>query len=132
MRKQAEKKEAGKKDIIIGVAVGYLTTTIILMLFAIFTTKELFPESAEKGSVIIAAFIGSLMGGLIATRKLKGRGMGYALITGLVMCAINIVVRCFVPDGSVLSGFSLWVAASFLCGGLLSGIVRSSKKRKIR
>ena len=132
MRKQAGKKEAGKKDIIIGVTAGYLTTTIILLIFAVLTAKEVFPESGEKGSVIIAAFIGSIIGGLIATRKLKGRGMVYALLTGLIMFAVNIVVRCFIPDGAVLNRFTLWVAASFLIGGLLSGIVRSSKKRKIR
>ncbi len=120
------------KPLLVGLGVGAITLTAIILLCAFFFVIRDMPKSAAMPIALIAAGIGSLVGGVTAAKTMKEQGMIIGGLCGLALFAVTFIVSLF-ADGGTFTIFTPMRLAIMTLAGAVGGVlgVNSSAKRKM-
>lgn len=131
-RKRNEPSNKYLRPLLTGMITGALVIAAIIMLCALFFVIRDMPQTAAMPIALVAAGIGSVIGGVAAARSMREQGMIIGGLTGLALFAITFIVSLFIDGGT----FSIFTPMRFIImtlAGALGGIlgVNSSAKRKM-
>lgn len=131
-RKRNEPNNKYLRPLLTGIITGALVIAAIIMLCALFFVIRDMPQTAAMPIALVAAGIGSIIGGVAAARSMREQGMIIGGLTGLALFAITFIVSLFIDGGT----FSIFTPMRFIImtlAGALGGIlgVNSSAKRKM-
>ena len=117
---------------LVGTAVGAGVTAAIIMLCALFFVIRDMPTSAAMPIALVAAGIGSFLGGVAAAKTMKEQGIIIGVLCGVALFAVTFIISLFVSGGT----FTIFTPMRFVImtlssalGGILG--VNSSAKRKM-
>ncbi len=131
-RKKNEQSNRYLRPMLIGTGVGIGITAAIIMLCALFFVIRDMPTSAAMPIALVAAGIGSFLGGVVAAKAMKEQGIIIGGLCGMALFAVTFIVSLFVSGGA----FTVFTPLRFVImtlsaalGGVLG--VNSSAKRKM-
>lgn len=113
----------------VGTGIGVVVCTVILLIAAaIMTTGEL-PTSAVTPVALAAATIGAFVGGFVAARLSRERGLLYGAGIGLLLYLLITIVGIVVLQ-ELRGTMMLLKAALMIGGGALGGILGVNVKSR--
>ena len=129
-----EKKGKGiqLKRIICGSIFGILLTMCCLLLTAMCISRGILQQGREGVWAKIALFLGSFGAGWIALKRANEWKAGAEIICALSMMLFAIAVSLFTGISAPINMSMLWNLICIICGVLLAGVIRGSKRKKRR
>ncbi|MBQ1284390.1 MAG: TIGR04086 family membrane protein [Clostridia bacterium] len=131
-RKKNEQSNRYLRPMLVGTAVGAGVTAAIIMLCALFFVIRDMPTSAAMPIALVAAGIGSFLGGVAAAKTMKEQGIIIGALCGVALFSVTFIISLFVSGGT----FTIFTPMRFVImtlssalGGILG--VNSSAKRKM-
>ena len=122
------------KDLVPGIMSGSGMSLIIMicliMIASLLIASGRVGEEKELVLVMICCFVGSVGGGAIARHKNAAEPLASAFGSAAVTISIRLIVSMFSEAGSLIDSEDIMVTCAILCGGVLAGICRRSKKRR--
>ena len=130
--KAPSNENIGFLPIIKGIAVSYIITIPVFMIFALILTNTDFPEKFTSPVVIITTIISVLTAGSTATKGLKNKGWLNGSIVGFIYMFIlyilsSIIFKTFTVDKYVITMTIIGVLT-----GAIGGIIGINFKRSSR
>ena len=131
MLKNEESKDMAV-DLLLGVLSGTALTMLLLYLFAVLIAGGRIPERLGETMVMIAAMLGAVLsGGVISERR--GRGaVPMGLAGGLLFFPLLLICGAISGGGFELSATTAKLALSSAIGGVLGGLLGTSRKKSRR
>ncbi len=132
MRKNDDKKNLSRgfiPSVVIGTAVGFL---MILILFAVFSAIIASGKISDSMMVYItafAAFIGTLIGAVVAAKRLKGKIMTVSLSVGILMFLLTLISSAFSESSALIGKLTPALFAAFIVGAVTGGFLRIRRKK---
>ncbi len=117
------------RPVLWGTVFGALICLLLLFVMAAILTANNVPQAAVTPMAIVAAAIGAFLGGLIAARIAREKGLLIGALTGLLLFVIMAIAGfIFVQD--VRGSYAILKAAIFLACGAVGGIVGVNLQRR--
>lgn len=117
------------RPVLWGTAFGALICLLLLFVMAAILTAQNVPQAAVTPMALVAAAIGAFLGGLIAARIAREKGLLIGALTGLLLFVILAIAGfIFVRDAHGSS--AILKAAIFLACGAVGGIVGVNLRRR--
>ena len=114
---------------LIGAVVGVLACTVILLIMAAILSAVTVPAAVITPLSLAAAALGAFVGGLVAARLSRERGLLYGAGSGLLLFLLVMAAGfALFPD---TRGALLWLKLLLLVGGgALGGVLGVNLKRR--
>ena len=106
-----------------GIIIAFITTFLLLFLFAILLTYTNLPESTIAPIVIITTGISILIGSSLATLKIKKNGLVNGAIIGGVYVICIYLISSILNTGFAVNTSSIIMIIIGIFAGILGGIV---------
>ena len=122
------------KSAALGVLIGYVSSVLLMLLFAVLMTLVDFDDGIANTFAIITLAISSFFCGFSSSKILKGRAITVGAISGLVFYISLAVVSAIITGGGFTKLFFVKFAISFLLsviGGIVAGLNQKSNNIKI-
>lgn len=116
-------------NIVKGILISFISTLILLFIFAIFLTYTNISESAIPPVIIVMTIISILLGSSISTIKIKKNGIVNGGIIGLSYILILYIISSIVHTGFALNGYSIAMIILSILAGMVGGIVGVNRKK---
>lgn len=130
MRRKLKIKTRGSQSSLLtamlwGAASAVLAEVILLAAAAGLMVSGVMGEGAMRAVCVGCAFLSAFLGALTAAAKTPKLILPTALGVGAALMGINLVVGVLLPEGD---GFSPIIAAAFIVGAALAGVLAAMKK----
>ncbi|NLA86339.1 MAG: TIGR04086 family membrane protein [Clostridiales bacterium] len=135
MRKYDDKRNASNGfalSVGIGTASGFL---VILILFAILAALIASGKISDDLMVYItafAAFVGAMIGAIVAVKRLKGKVMTVSLCVGSLMFLLTLIGSAFSKSGDVFGKLTPSLLIAFLLGSIIGGFLKVKRTKNKR
>ena len=118
-----ENKKSNLFRIIKSVAIAYVITLILIMIFAILLTYTNVPESFMETGVLIISMLSILISSFLSVKKIKENGLRNGALIGMSYVFVLYILSSIFITGFGLSGYS--IITIILCGiiGMIGGII---------
>lgn len=118
-----ENKKSNLFRIIKSVAIAYVITLILIMIFAILLTYTNVPESFMETGVLIISMLSILISSFLSVKKIKENGLRNGALIGMSYVLVLYILSSIFITGFGLSGYS--IITIILCGiiGMIGGII---------
>ncbi|WP_250277938.1 TIGR04086 family membrane protein [[Clostridium] colinum] len=112
-----------------GAIFSYLITAIVFIVYGILLT---YTETTEKNMqlvVMITTVVSVLIGGVIASKGVKSKGLIFGMLVGVIYALIMIMVSfCILPTIKITSKMIMIIVLSISAGGI-GGIIGINSKK---
>lgn len=115
------------RPILIGLCVGVVSCTLLLLLAAFLFRSVDVPLGASAPVAIAAAALSALVGGWTAARAARSRGLLIGGLCGLLLFLI--ILLCGLFRGGVNSGYAVVKLAALTLCGAIGGVLGVNRKR---
>ncbi len=132
MRKNDDKKSLSHGyafSVVIGAAVGFLSILLMFAIFAAIIASGKISDSLMVYVTVICAFIGSLIGAIVAVTRYKSKVMTISLTVGASMFLITLVGALFSTGDSIIGKLTPALFISFILGGIIGGFLKIKRKK---
>jgi putative membrane protein (TIGR04086 family) len=132
MRKNDDKKNLSHGFVIsvgIGTAVGFLMILILFAIFAAIITSGKLSDSMMVYVTALCAFVGSLIGTIVAVKRAKGRIMTVSLSVGAFMFLITLIGSAFAQSGTLIGKMTPALFIAFILGAIAGGFLNIKRKK---
>lgn len=117
------------KPILLGLCVGVLCTTLLLLLMALIVRSVDVPRGAVTPLAVTAAAVGAFAAGLTAALAARRNGLLLGAVCGLVLFLIILVAGNLRFD-SVDGSFAAVKAAVLTVAGAIGGVLGVNRRRR--
>ena len=126
-----ENKSGAEKAAIylISVVLGFVTTFVMMFLFAVISVAGDLPDAFATPFVSIAAAVGSLLSAYFASRRIGSGGMVNGVLCGGLTFIITLLVSLWVDDGGITINTLLNFIIMML-SALIGGVWGVNRKQK--
>ena len=132
MRKNDDKKNLSHGfafSVGIGAVVGFLSILIMFAIFSAIIASGKISDSLMVYITVIAAFIGSLIGAVVAVKRFKGKIMTVSLSVSAIMFLLTLIGAAFSANGSIIGKLTPALFISFILGGIIAGFLNIRRKK---
>ena len=119
-------------QVLIGALVAALVSLLFLFVCAVFISGGHLSQSHTGVYSVCACVLGSLVGGVTAVSRCKGRSLIVGLLTGAVLFLILLTMGLLLYKSVALEEGGLPLGCGCLCGGALAGLFGARPKKKRR
>ena len=116
-------------NIVKGILISFVSTFILLFIFAIFLTYTSMSEGVIPAVIIVITVISILLGSSISTIKIKKNGIVNGGIIGLCYIAMIYIISSIVHTGFALNTYSIVMIVLSIFAGMVGGIVGVNRKK---
>lgn len=116
-------------NIVKGIIISFISTLILLFIFAIFLTYTSISEAMIPSVIIVITIISILLGSSISTIKIKKNGIVNGGIIGLSYILMLYVISSIVHTGFALNVYSIVMIILSILAGMIGGIVGVNRKK---
>lgn len=125
------------KAILLGGVVGFLSCVLFLILASIGVSKGLIGAELHYQLTVVGCVLGGLIGGVVAVRGSRGRGLLVGLAVGIVFFLLQLTLGLLIYKDVSLESGGVGLLCGALCGGAAAGILsggsrKTSKSKKRR
>ena len=118
--------------VLIGAAIAGVVSLLFLFVCALLISRGTFGREHTGVMSVCACVLGSLVGGMTAVSRCKGRSLIIGLLTGLVLFLILLTVGLLLYKTVAIEEGGLPLGCGCLCGGALAGLFGARPKKKRR
>lgn len=119
-------------QVLIGAAVAALVSLLFLFVCALLISGGHLTQARTGILSVCACALGSLVGGVTAVSRCKGRSLVVGLLTGTVLFLILLTVGLALYQSVAIEEGGLPLGCGCLCGGALAGLWGARPKKKRR
>lgn len=116
-------------NIVKGMLISFVSTLILLFVFAIFLTYTSISEVVIPSVIIVITIISILLGSSISTIKIKKNGIVNGGIIGLCYILMLYIISSIVHTGFALNIYSIIMIILSIFAGMIGGIVGVNRKK---
>ena len=116
------------KQILKGVGISLLSSSVMLIIFAIILTVTDLSENTIPPVIIIITGISILIGSIIGNRKIIKNGIVHGGIVGFIYFLIIYLISSTLNGNFMLNIQSIIMIASALVCGMIGGIIGVNRK----
>lgn len=116
------------KQILKGVGISLLSSSVMLIIFAIILTVTDLSENTIPPVIIIITGIGILIGSIIGNRKITKNGIVHGGLVGFIYFLIIYLISSTLNGNFMLNIQSIIMIASALVCGMIGGIIGVNRK----
>lgn len=117
------------KPVLLGLCVGVLCTTLLLLLMALLIRSVDVPRGAVTPLAVTAAGVGAFAAGLTAALAARRNGLVLGAVCGLVLFLIILLAGNLRFDG-VDGSFAVTKAAVLTVAGAIGGVLGVNRRRR--
>lgn len=135
MRKEDEQGMWAVKamtQVLLGGAVATVTSLLFLFMCAVLISQGVLGQEHTNMAAVAACVVGSLVGGVVAVSRCKGRSMIVGLFTGVALFLILLTLGVLLYETVALEDGGVPLGCACLCGGALAGLFGARPKKKRR
>lgn len=135
MRKEEEQGVWAVKamtQVLLGGVVAAATGLLFLFVCAVLISKRVLDQAHINTLAVAACVVGSLVGGIVAVSRCKGRSMIVGLLTGVALFLILLTLGVLLYQTVALEDGGVPLGCACLCGGALAGLFGARPKKKRR
>ncbi len=135
MRKEDEQGMWAVKamtQVLLGGAIGAACALAFLFVCAVLIAQGILGQEHTGGMAVAACVVGSLVGGIVAVSRCKGRSLIVGLLTGVVLFLILLTLGVLLYETVALEDGGVPLGCACLCGGALAGLFGARPKKKRR
>lgn len=135
MRKEEEQGMWAVKamvQVLLGGAVATMAALAFLFVCAVLISQGLLGQEHTGTMAVAVCVVGSLIGGIVAVSRCKGRSMIVGLLTGVVLFLILLTLGLLLYQTVALEDGGVPLGCACLCGGALAGLFGARPKKKRR
>ncbi len=119
-------------QVLIGALVAVMVSLLFLFVCALLISSGHLTQSHTGVLSVCACVLGSLVGGITAVSRCKGRSLIVGLLTGAVLLLILLTVGLLLYKTVAIEEGGLPLGCGCLCGGALAGLLGARPKKKRR
>lgn len=119
-------------QVLIGAAIAGAVSLLFLFVCALFISGGYLSQEHTGVLSVCACVLGSLVGGVTAVSRCKGRSLIVGLLTGAVLFLILLTVGLLVYKSVAIEEGGLPLGCGCLCGGAMAGLLGARPKKKRR
>ena len=119
-------------QVLIGAVVAALVSLLFLFVCAVLISGGHLSQSHTGVYSVCACVLGSLVGGITAVSRCKGRSLIVGLLTGVGLFLILLTVGLLLYKSVAIEEGGLPLGCGCLCGGALAGLFGARPKKKRR
>lgn len=135
MRKEEEQGVWAVKamtQVLLGGVIATAASLLVLFLCAVLISRGVLGQEHIDTAAVAACVVGSLVGGVVAVSRCKGRSMIVGLLTGVALFLILLTLGVLLYQTVALEDGGVPLGCACLCGGALSGLFGARPKKKRR
>lgn len=135
MRKEEEQGLWAVKamaQILLGGVIAAVTGLVFLFVCAVLISRGVLDQGQSGALTVAACVVGSLVGGVVAVSRCKGRSMIVGLLTGVTLFLILLTLGVLLYQEVALEDGGVPLGCACLCGGALAGLFGARPKKKRR
>lgn len=119
-------------QVLIGALVAVMVSLLFLFVCALLISGGHLTQNHTGVFSVCACVLGSLVGGVTAVSRCKGRSLIVGLLTGAVLFLILLTVGLLLYKSVAVEEGGLPLGCGCLCGGVLAGLFGARPKKKRR
>lgn len=120
----------GMGQLLLGGLAAALAALLALLLCSLLVSSGAIPERAMDRAVLAACVLGSLIGGLLAVRRIGRSTLLVGAGVGAILFLLLLLVGSLVFESASVSNGGGMILLACLCGGAMAGILGSRPKKK--
>ncbi len=135
MRKEEEQGMWAVKamtQILLGGVIATVSGLLFLFVCAVLISQGVLGQEHTNAVAVAACLLGSLVGGVVAVSRCKGRSMIIGVLTGVALFLILLTLGVVLYQTVALEEGGLPLGCACLCGGALAGLFGARPKKKRR
>ena len=117
------------KPVLLGLCIGVLCTTLLLLLMALVIRSVDVPRGAVTPLAVVAAGVGAFAAGLTAALAARRNGLLLGAVCGLLLFLI-ILLAGSLRSGGVDGSFAAVKAAVLTVAGAIGGVLGVNRRRR--
>jgi putative membrane protein (TIGR04086 family) len=132
MRKIDDKKNLSHGFVMsaaIGTAVGFMVILILFALFAAIIASGKLSDGMMTYITAFSAFIGALIGAVVAVKRLRGKIMTVSLSVGALMFLLTLITSAFSESGALIGKLTPALCVSLILGAIAGGLLNIRRKK---
>jgi putative membrane protein (TIGR04086 family) len=118
--------------VLFGAAMALVPFFVLLLASSFMVKRELLPEDSGTIIICVAAFIGALIGGAVAAKRIGRRYAYYGAAVGLTLFAARAFLAAIFSHGNFWGGTALPMLLCLVAGGFFGGLLSSRKPKRKR
>lgn len=135
MRKEEEQGVWAVKamaQVLLGGVIATAASLLFLFVCAVLISQGVLGQEHTNTMAVSACVVGSLVGGVFAVSRCKGRSMIVGLLTGAALFLILLTLGVLLYQTVSLEDGGVPLGCACLCGGALAGLFGARPKKKRR
>lgn len=122
----------GMRNVLWGSGVAAVVTLFALFACALLVSRGTIGEGMMDRAVLAVCVLGSLIGGLIAVRRIRRAPLPVGLGVGICLFLLLLSAGCLLSGTASVSNDGALILLSCCCGGAMAGVLGARPNRKRR